>query len=307
MAILRPSPPARVTPQSFAYLQGVVLRRTGTILEHGKEYLVEARLYALAQSEGFASVEALLEGLQTEEESGELHRRVTEAMLNYETSFFRDLYPFQALRETLLPGVIARRESSRRLDIWCAGISSGQEVYSLAMTLREHFPELAGWNVRLLASDVSETMLDRARSGEYSQVEVNRGLPARLLVRYFERTGTRWRIHGDVRKMVELQRFNLAAPWPSVPRADFVFLRNVLLYFHPEVRRAILAQVAGVLREDGYLFLGGGETTLITDRTYEPVRVGKALCYRLRPNGVNGLNGVNGVNSAGAAIGETRV
>ena len=285
MAILRPPPPARVTPQSFAYLQGVVLRRTGTILEHGKEYLVEARLYALAQNEGFATVEALLEGLQTEEESGDLHRRVTEAMLNYETSFFRDHYPFQAMRETLLPTAIARLQQARRLDIWCAGISSGQEAYSLAMVLREHFPELAGQNVRLLASDVSETMLERARAGEYSQVEVNRGLPARLLVRYFRRSGVRWQIQPDLRRMVELQRFNLAAPWPGVPRADFVFLRNVLLYFHPEVRRAILSQVAGVLREDGYLFLGGGETTLITDRTYEPVRVGKALCYRLRPNG----------------------
>ena len=282
---LRQVTPARVTPMSFAYLQGVVLRRTGTILEHGKEYLVEARLFALAQSEGFASVEALLEGLQTEEESGDLHRRVTEAMLNYETSFFRDHYPFEALRQTFVPDVIARRESTRHLDIWCAGIASGQEVYSLAMMLREHFPELAGWSVKLLASDISESMLERARTGEYSQVEVNRGLPARFLVKYFQRAGNRWRLNADLRRMVELQRFNLAAPWPSVPRADIVLLRNVLLYFHPEVRRTILAQVAGVLREDGYLFLGGGETTLITDRTYEPVRVGKALCYRLRPNG----------------------
>jgi chemotaxis protein methyltransferase CheR len=283
---LRQATPARVTPTSFAYLQGVVLRRTGTILEHGKEYLVEARLFALAQSEGFASVEALLEGLQTEEESGDLHRRVTEAMLNYETSFFRDHYPFEALRQTLLPNVISRRESTRQLDIWCAGIASGQEVYSLAMMLREHFPALAGWKVKLLASDVSESMLERARSGEYSQVEVNRGLPARLLVKYFQRAGNRWRLNADLRRMVELQRFNLAASWPGVAQADLVFLRNVLLYFHPEVRRTILAQVARVLREDGYLFLGGGETTLITDRTYEPVRVGKALCYRLRPNGV---------------------
>ena len=289
MATLRTASPARVTPQSFGYLQGVVLRRTGTILEHGKEYLVEARLYALAQNEGFASVEALLEGLQTEDESGDLHRRVTEAMLNCETSFFRDLYPFDAMRETLLPQILARRESSRRLEIWCAGIASGQEVYSLAMLLREHFPQLAGWHVRLTASDVSESMLERARAGEYSQVEVNRGLPARLMVKYFQRNGTRWRIQEHLRRMVDLQRFNLAAPWPSVPKADFILLRNVLLYFHPEVRRTILAQIAQVLRDDGYLFLGGGETTLITDRTYEPVRVGKALCYRLRRDGP--LNG----------------
>ena len=127
-------------------------------------------------------------------------------MLNYETSFYRDLFPFEAMRDVLLPEVLRRRESSRTLRIWCSAVSSGQEVYSVAMLLLEHFPRLAGWTVRLLASDVSDSVLERARSGDFGQIEVNRGLPARLLVKYFEQAGTQWSIRDDVRRMVEFQQ-----------------------------------------------------------------------------------------------------
>ena len=283
MTIIRPSHAgAGVTPQSFAYLQGLLLRRTGTVLEAGKEYVVETRLHGLALSEGFGSVAALLEGVQTEEEHGVLHGRVAEAMLNGETSFFRDLYPFEAMRDTLLPEIIAKRETSRTLNIWSAAVASGQEAYSIAMLLLESFPQLAGWRVRLIASDISETMLARARAGVFSQIEVNRGLPARLMLKYFNRVGAEWSIHPRVRQMVEFQRINLATPWPSLPPTDFIFMRNVLLYFSLETRKTILTRVGRTLRSDGYLFLGGGETTLITDRSYESIRVGKAVCYRVR-------------------------
>ncbi|HKW50534.1 MAG TPA: protein-glutamate O-methyltransferase CheR [Candidatus Eisenbacteria bacterium] len=283
MAITRPSPAGGgVTPQSFAYLQGLLLRRTGTVLEAGKEYVVEARLHGLALAEGFRSVPALLEGLQTEEASGTLHSKVAEAMLNGETSFFRDLYPFEALRDVLLPEIIAKREATRLLHIWCAAAASGQEAYSIAMLLLEHFPQLAGWRIRLIASDVSETMLGRARAGVFNQIEVNRGLPARLMLKYFEGSGAEWKIHPRLRQMVEFQHINLAAPWPSLPQMDFIFMRNVLLYFNAETRKSILANVGRTLRSDGYFFLGGGETTLITDRSFEPVRTGKTVCYRIR-------------------------
>ncbi len=283
MTIIRPSHAgAGVTQQSFAYLQGLLLRRTGTLLEAGKEYVVETRLHGLAQSEGFGSVAALLEGVQTEEEHGVLHGKVAEAMLNGETSFFRDLYPFEAMRETLLPEILAKRETGRTLNIWSAAVASGQEAYSIAMLLLESFPQLAGWRVRLIASDISETMLARARAGVFSQIEVNRGLPARLMLKYFDRAGAEWSIHPQVRQMVEFQKINLAAPWPALPPADFIFMRNVLLYFSLETRKAILTRVGRTLRSDGYLFLGGGETTLITDRSYESIRVGKSVCYRAR-------------------------
>ena len=281
MATTRPTHASGVTPQSFAYLQKLLLRRTGTLLEAGKEYVVETRLHGLAAGEGFGSVAALLEGLQTEEESGPLHGKVTEAMLNGETSFFRDLYPFDALRDTLLPELIAKRETGRTLNIWSAATASGQEAYSLAMMLTESFPQLAGWRIRLIASDVSESMLSRARAGVYSQIEVNRGLPARLMLKHFDRDAAEWRLQPGVRQMVEFQKINLAAPWPSLPPMDIVLMRNVLLYFSAETRKAILAQVMKTLRPDGYLFLGGGETTMITERSFEAVRVGKAMCYRV--------------------------
>ena len=283
MTLIRPSSAGGgVTPQSFAYLQKLLLRRTGTVLEAGKEYVVEARLHGLALAEGFRSVSALLEGVQTEQESGALHSKVTEAMLNGETSFFRDLYPFDAMREVLLPEIIAKREATRMLHIWCAAAAGGQEAYSLAMLLLEHFPQLAGWKVRLIASDVSETMLARARAGVFNQIEINRGLPARLMLKYFDCVGAEWRIHPHVRQMVEFQHINLAASWPSLPSMDFIFMRNVLLYFNLETRKSILAKLGRTLRPDGYFFLGGGETTLITDRSFESVRTGKAVCYRTR-------------------------
>jgi chemotaxis protein methyltransferase CheR len=281
MTVLRPSQAGGgVTPHCFAYVQALLLRRTGTLLEAGKEYVVESRLHGIAVAEGFRSVQALLEGLQTEEDSGPLHGKVTEAMLNGETSFFRDLYPFEVLRDVLLPEIVARRAATRSLHIWCAAAGSGQEAYSVAMLLLEHFPQLAGWRVRLIASDVSETMLARARAGAFNQIEVNRGLPARLLLKYFEGSGAEWRIRAHVRQMVEFQHINLAAPWPSLPPMDFILMRNVLLYFNLETRKSILANVGRTLRPDGYLFLGGGETTLITDRSFETVRTGKVVCYR---------------------------
>lgn len=282
MTVIRPSHAGGVTPQSFAYLQKLLLRRTGTLLEAGKEYVVETRLHGLASSEGFGTVAALLEGLQTEEESGSLHGKVAEAMLNGETSFFRDLYPFEALRESLLPELIAKREATRTLNIWSAATASGQEAYSMAMLLLDSFPQLAGWKVRLIATDVSEAMLARARVGVFSQIEVNRGLPARLMLKYFDRDGSEWRLKPGVRQMVEFQQLNLAGAWPVLPAMDVIFMRNVLLYFSLEARKVILARVGRTLRPDGYLFLGGGETTLITDRSFEPVRVGKAVCYRVR-------------------------
>lgn len=274
----------RITASCYAYLQQLLQNRTGTVLERGKEYLIEARLYALAQEEGFGSVPGLLEALQTEPETGELHRLVIEAMLNGETSFFRDFYPFEEIRKNLLPELLAKRAATRTLQVWSAAVASGQEAYSIAMLIREHFPEAADWTVRILASDVSETMLSRARAGRYRQIEVNRGLPAALLVKYFERIGNEWQIREPVRRMVDFSHLNLAAPWPGLPAMDLLLLRNVLLYFSSDVRRTILQNVRRCLRRDGYLLVGGGETSLVLDRTFEAVRSGKSVFYRLGPD-----------------------
>ncbi len=276
-----PAAETPLTPASYGYLQRTMAGRTGTVLERGKEYLVEARLFEVAKSEGFASVEGLLEGLQTETESGGLHRMVVEAMLNGETSFFRDHYPFEMMRQSVIPELLEKRAVTRTLHIWCAAAASGQEAYSVAMLLREHFPETAEWSVRILATDVSDTMLARARAGRFRQLEVNRGLPAALLVRYFDRIGNDWQIREPVRKMVEFSHLNLAASWPPLPLVDLLLLRNVLLYFSSDVRRTILQNVRRTLHQDGFLFVGGGETSLVLDPTFEPVRAGKTVYYRL--------------------------
>lgn len=274
--------PGEVGAAGYECLQWLLLREAGFVLEPHKDYLIETRLHALAQSQGLPSVSALLECLQTDQEKELLHRQVVEAMLNYETSFFRDFHPFQALADMLLPKLVELRASTRKLNFWCAAVASGQEAYSLAMLLAEHFPQLSGWNVSLLGSDISEAMLRRAREGVYSQIEVNRGLPARYLVKYFEACGNQWRLREPLRGMAEFSQMNLAAPWPPMPRMDLILLRNVLLYLSNDARASILNNVAGCLHPDGYLFVGGGETMLPSGHRFEPVRAGKAIYYRLR-------------------------
>ena len=175
----------------------------------------------------------------------DLHRKVVEAMTTNETSFFRDFHPFEVLRKTLIPELIRRRSRQRRLNIWCAACSSGQEPYSLAMLIHEHFPELATWQVRILASDLSTEMVERARLGRYSQFEVNRGVPVTFLVRYFQRHGLEWTLVDSIRRSVEFQAINLVNDWPSLPTMDLVLIRNVLIYFDNEAKKQVLGRIAG--------------------------------------------------------------
>lgn len=262
------------------WLRHMVQARTGVVLEDDKVYLVEARLAALADREGFAGVRDLLAGLRMEETDGALHRAVVECLLVSETSFFRDVHPFEALRQRILPDLIARRASQRTLHLWCAACSSGQEPYSLAILLREHFPQLADWNVRLIASDVSHAILRRAREGAYSALEVNRGLPATLLVRWFEKAGERWRVREEIRDMVEFRELNLATAWPSLPAMDLVLLRNALLYFDDPMRRAIFQRVAKTLASDGVLLLGAGESPQGLAPDFMTVPYERTVCFR---------------------------
>lgn len=279
-----PRAPAAVTPalggRAFGLVRDLVLDRAAIVLDDGKAYLVEARLAPIASREGFASIDDLVERI-ARTPYGRLHEDVVEAMTTNETSWFRDLSPFDALRQTVLPQLIAARGQERRLEMWSAACSTGQEPYSVAMLLAEHFPELSGWQVRLLASDLSRAVLDQARAGRYSQMEVNRGLPAPLLVKYFERHGTHWVVKDDIRRRVQFGSVNLASTWPSgMPTFDIVFLRNVMIYFDTATKKRILARVRQILRPDGVLFLGTAETTLHLDDGFERLQVGGASCYR---------------------------
>jgi len=275
-------PPHVLAERELTWLRGLLKRRPGVVLDPEKTYLAEMRLAMLAQAEGFPSVAELLDSLRTEEEWGILHRKVVDVMMITETSFFRDVHAFQALRTTILPELIERRSLERTLTVWCAACASGQEPYSIALLIRENFPHLLNWNLRIIASDVSETMLARARAGVYSQIEVNRGLPAPLLVRHFERAGDEWRLRDPIRRMVEFRDINLAGALPVLPPMDLFLLRNVLLYFDSFTRRAVLDSVARCLRHDGTLILGGGEATVNLDRAFETAPIGRAVTYRLR-------------------------
>lgn len=282
------SQPARsnapvIGPAEYAMVRQLLHQRTGILLEGGKEYFVELRLGALANEEGFGSVQELLDSLATEEAWGVLHRRVVESLAISETSFFRDLHPFEALRLHVLPELVQRRHPDRALNLWCAAAASGQEPYSVAMLLREHFPQLSTWKLQLVASDFSAPMLKRCREGAYSQIEINRGLPAPYMLRYFRKDGTEWRVRDEVRAMIEFRELNLAAAWPALPPMDIVLLRNVLIYLDGETRRSVLRKLLRVLRPDGWLFVGGGETTLTLDDSFEPVTLGRTVAYRPRP------------------------
>jgi chemotaxis protein methyltransferase CheR len=266
----------------FTYISDMVRTRSGIVLEPGKEYLVEARLTPLVRELGLASIGALVARLR-EPTAGALAERVTQAMTTNETSFFRDVAPFQALRTTALPAVMTARAVPRRLRIWCAASSSGQEPYSIAMTIADAFPELSAWDVRILATDLSAAMVERGRSGLYKALEVSRGLPAPLLVKYFAKAGVDYQLKPEIRSMVEFSELNLIRAWPAFPTFDIVFLRNVLIYFDVDTKRAIIGRVKRLLAPDGYLFLGAAETTMNIDDGFERVPVERAGCYRRTP------------------------
>ncbi|HJZ91239.1 MAG TPA: protein-glutamate O-methyltransferase CheR [Gemmataceae bacterium] len=254
-----------MTSGEFDYVCRLVRDRSGIILEAGKEYLVDARLTPVARQCELGSVSELVGRLRAVPDGG-LASRVVEAMVTTETSFFRDLHPFETLRTTVLPDLIRRRQDERRLGVWFAACSTGQEPYSLALLLREHFPEIAGWRLDLLATDISVAALGRANAAVYNQLEVNRGLPARLLVKYFRQRGAAWELSESVRRMVEFRELNLTRPFPALPRMDLVFLRNVMIYFDADTKKAVLGRVSRVMRPDGYLLLGAAESTLnLTD------------------------------------------
>jgi chemotaxis protein methyltransferase CheR len=270
-----------ITTSDFDYIRTLVRDRSAIVLEPGKEYLVQARLLPLARKQGLDDIAALVDRLKRGEPA--LTTQVVEAMTTNETSFFRDVQPFEALRQDVVPDLIEKRASTRSLRIWSAAASTGQEAYTIAMTLREHFAQLASWNVSILGTDLSTEVLEKAREGRYAQIEVNRGLPAPLLVKYFERSGPSWRVKPDLKRGLEFRPLNLTRPWPALPRMDVVFLRNVLIYFDIDTKRDVLARVRASMAPDGYLFLGAAETTLQFDGLFERVPRARANCYRVLP------------------------
>ena len=271
-----------MTDQDFEAIRKLLHDRSAILLDSDKQYLVESRLTPILRQRNLNSFGELVAQLRCEPGNG-LTRQVVEAMVTTESSFFRDHHPFEAFRQVVLPDLINRRRTERSLRIWCAASSHGQEPYSIAILLRDYFPELAGWKVTLLASDLSREVLARAREGRYNQIEVNRGLPANLLLKHFEQHGTDWQLKLPLRNMVEFQEINLAQPWPALPRMDLVLIRNVMIYFDVETKKDILARLTSLLRPDGYLVLGGAETTINLNGSYRRVEPLKAGLYQIVP------------------------
>jgi len=267
---------------SFEYVRKLVHDNSAIALEQDKGYLVESRLSPLARQMGLRSLHELVCQLRSKP-FGDLHVQVVEAMTTNETSFFRDVHPFEALKKDVLPPLLAARSAKKALTIWSAACSSGQEPYTIAILLREHFPQLKNWDVQIYASDLSQQMVERAQTGVYSQHEVNRGLPATLLIKHFQKTGLQWQINPDLRGLLRFARINLIKPWPHLPTVDVVFLRNVLIYFNAETKRQMLEKIRRQLAPDGALFLGGAETTLGIDSSWQRVDHGKTATYRIAP------------------------
>ena len=267
------------TDSDYAYLREVVMTQSANMIDPSRNALFETKLTPIARMAGASSLEGLVHLLRSDRPA-HLHRAVAEAMTINETSFFRDLKPFELLRETILPRVIESRRRERRLRIWSAASSTGQEAYSLAMLIAEHFPEVALWDVKIIGTDISRQVVEYARRGRYRRLEVNRGLPARMLLKYMVRDGEEWEMQPRVRGMCEFMSANLCAPMPKLPVFDLVLLRNVLLYFSQEDRASVFRSVYRQMSLDGYLLLGNAEQAEESTNLFEVEFSANSYFYR---------------------------
>lgn len=268
-----------LSASEFAYISQLVRRDAAIVLEPGKEYLVEARLTPLARQSGAATVSEFVMRAQQRLDP-ETQRRIVDALTTNETSFFRDGEPFAAITNMVLPELIANRGATRQIRLWSAACSSGQEAYTLAMQMEDNLP--GGWSYEIIGTDISTEVLAKAEAGKFSQLEVNRGLPATALVRHFERVGAHWQVSQKLRRNVSFKKLNLAAAFPPMPQFDVIFIRNVLIYFDVATKRAVLSRVRALLKPDGWLFLGSAETTIGIDEQFDRVVTGRTSAYRLR-------------------------
>lgn len=271
---------ALLSPDDALFVRALMQKESAIVLDETKDYLLDTRLDKLAKDLAIASVAELVR--QARAGAPRICTSIVESLTTQETLFFRDVRPFDALRTQVLPPLIAARQTSRSLTIWSAACSTGQEPYSIAMMFLEHFPDVAKWPVRIVATDLAENALTRARQGRFQQLEVNRGLPAAYLIKYFERSGVDWQIKESVRKMVEFSRLNLLEPWPLTLRPDVVLMRNVLIYFGADTKRTIFTRLCSVLHPDGALFLGSAESPLSLDPEWDMTAAGNTTWFRPR-------------------------
>ncbi|MGY3547280.1 chemotaxis protein methyltransferase CheR [Bradyrhizobium sp. USDA 4472] len=253
----------------YEYLRKLLKERSGLDLSADKQYLIESRLLPLARKAGLSGIPELVQKLQGG--SSALITSVVEAMTTNETFFFRDKVPFDHFRDTIMPEVLKARAGRRSVRIWCAAGSTGQEPYSLAMTLKEMSAALSGWRVEIIATDLSQEVLEKAKSGVYSQFEVQRGLPIQMLMKHFKQTGETWQVNPELRAMIQHRQLNLLQDFSHLGTFDVIFCRNVLIYFDQETKINIFNRLARQIEPDGFLVLGAAETVVGLTDTFKPI------------------------------------
>lgn len=262
------------------FLSRLVQQDAAIVLDSGKKYLLQSRLTPVASDMGFGNLGELCRHLRNNPRDTKARAKVVDAMTTNETMFFRDQSPFEAMRTVIVPRLMKQNATAKSFNIWCAACSTGQEPYSIAMLLKDHFPELTNWNVRIIATDLSPTVLAKAMQGEYAPCDIQRGLTAEQKARYFQPIRRAYRINDELRQWVEFRQLNLVGPWPFMPQFDVVFIRNVLIYFNVDVKQQILRKVHDRMRLGGHLFLGVAETTTYLDKMFERVQIDKAAGFQ---------------------------
>ncbi len=265
-----------MTPFDYDYLRKLLKERSGLVLSADKQYLVESRLLPVARRVGVSGLGELIQKLK-DPASESLVVDVVEAMTTNESLFFRDKIPFEHFRDTIMPAFLTARAQQRRIRIWCAAASTGQEPYSLAMCLKEMGAQLAGWRIEILATDLSLEVLEKAGAGIYSQFEVQRGLPIQMLVKYFTQVGEMWQIAPEIRAMIQYRPFNLLHDFAQLGSFDAVFCRNVLIYFDQPTKIEVLERMERIIAPDGYLVLGAAETVVGLTNSFKPIADRRAL------------------------------
>ncbi|QQO35791.1 protein-glutamate O-methyltransferase CheR [Bradyrhizobium diazoefficiens] len=269
-----------MTPTDYEYLRKFLKERSGLDLSPDKQYLVESRLLPLARKASLPGIPDLV--LKIRNGDGRLATDVVEAMTTNETFFFRDKIPFDHLRDSIMPRLIQARAARKSLRIWSAASSTGQEPYSIAMCLKEMGAALAGWRIEIVATDLSQEVLEKSKAGVYSQFEVQRGLPIQLLMKYFTQSGDVWQLKADVRAMVQFRQLNLLQDFSHLGTFDVIFCRNVLIYFDQDTKAVIFERMAKVLEADGALLLGAAESVVGITDAFRPISDRRGL-YQLNP------------------------
>ena len=254
----------------FEFIAQLLYQRSGLVITQEKAYLLESRLNPVARKWDLDGFEALIAAMRTKKDE-QMMVDVTEAMTTNESFFFRDNRPFDLFKENVLPHLLEARKAQKRIRIWSAACSSGQEPYTIAMILKEEAARMAGWTVEIVATDISTEILNKAKEGLYSQFEVQRGLPITLLMKYFTQDGDKWRISEDIKKMVQYRAFNLLESPLTLGTFDVIFCRNVLIYFDQETKGKVLDGMSKVMPADGFLYLGGAETVLGISNSFEVI------------------------------------